>query len=91
MLVLQLLQSMKIKVKLPIIVHVDYVGAIFMTNNITTTGSIKHVVIHYKFVTEYDEGGIIKFIFVKSADNDSDIMTKNLWLELHSKHASKMN
>ncbi len=31
MLVLQLLQSMKIKVRLLIIVHVDNVGAIFMT------------------------------------------------------------
>ncbi len=31
MFVLQLLQSMKVKVKLPIIVHVDKIGAIFMT------------------------------------------------------------
>ncbi len=35
--VLQLLQSMKIKIKLPKIVHVDNVGAIFTTKNITTT------------------------------------------------------
>ncbi len=87
--VLQLLQSM-IKVKPPIIVHVDTVGAIFMTKNITTTGHSKHVDIHYEFVTEYIEDGIIKVIFVKSADDDSDIMTKNLGSELHSKHAGKM-
>jgi hypothetical protein len=90
MFVLQLLQSMQIKVKLPIIVRVDNVGAIFMTKNITTTGRSKHVDIRYKFVTEYIEDGIIKVIFVKSADNDSDIMTKNLGSELHSKHAGKM-
>ena len=81
---------MQIKVKLPIIVRVDNVGAIFMTKNITTTGCSKHVDIRYKFVTEYIEDGIIKVIFVKSADNDSDIMTKNLGSELHSKHAGKM-
>ena len=88
--VLQLLQSMKINVKLPIIVHVDNVGDIFMTNNITTTGCTKHVDIHFEFVTDYNEGEIIKVIFVKSANNDNDIMTNNLGSELHYKHASKM-
>ena len=90
MIVLQLLQSMKIKVKFPIIVHFDNVGAIFMTNNITTIGCTKHMDICYKFVREYVEDGIIKIVFVKSADNDSDIMTKYLESELHSKYASKM-
>ncbi len=68
MFVLQLLQSMKIKVKLPIIVHVNNVGVIFMTKNITTTGCFKHVDIHCKFVTEYIEDGIIKVIFVNTAN-----------------------
>ncbi len=73
MFVLQLLQSMKIKVKLPIIVCVDNVGAIFMTKNITTTERSEHVDIRYKFVTENIEDGIIKVICVKSPDTDSDI------------------
>ena len=55
-----------------------------------TTGCTKHVDLCYKFVTEYFEDGIIKIILVKSANNDSDIMTKNLGSEIHSKHASKM-
>ena len=65
MFVLQLLQSVKIKDKLPIIVYVDNVGSIFITNNITTTGCTKHVDICYKYVTDYVEDGIIKIIFVK--------------------------
>ncbi len=81
---------MRIKVKLPINAHVDNVGAIFMTKNITTTGHYKLVDIHYKFVTECIEDGIIKVIFVKSADNDSYVMTKNIGSELHSKHAGMM-
>ena len=68
---------MHIKVKLPIIVHVDNVGAIFMTNNVTTSGHMKHVDVCYKFVTMYVEDGFIKIIFVKLSVNDSDIMTKN--------------
>ncbi len=89
MFVLQLLQSIKIKVKFPIIVSVDNVGAIFMTKNITTTWYSKHVDISYKFVTEFIQDGIIKVISFKSA-NDSDIVTKNLGSELHSKNAGKL-
>ena len=37
MFVLQLLKSMKIKVKLPITVGVDNIGAIFMSTNISTS------------------------------------------------------
>ena len=56
MFVLQLLQHMKVKVKLPIIVHFDNVD---MTNNMTTTGLAKCVDTCYKFITEYVEDGII--------------------------------
>ena len=87
MFVLQLLLSMKIKVKLLIIGCVDNVGVIFMTINITTIGHIKHVDICYKCVTEYVEDGIMKIILVKSVGKDSDIMTKNLGSELLFKHA----
>lgn len=41
-------------------------------------------------MNEYVEDGIIKIVFVKSSDNDSDIMTKNLNGDLHSKHSKKL-
>ena len=90
MFVLQLLESMKIKIKLPIIVRVDNIGAIWMSQNINTTNRTKHVDIRTKYVNEYCEDGVLKIIFVKSADNDSDIMTKNLSSDLHTKHANKL-
>ena len=71
-------------------VHVNNVDTIFMTNNITTSGLTKHVDIWYKFIKEYVEDGIIKIIIIKSSDNDSDIMIKNLGSDIHSKHAGKM-
>ena len=77
-------------VKYPIMVRVDNIGAIFMANNIMTTSHTKHVDIQYKYVNEFVEDGIIKIIFVKSAENDSNILTKNLSTELHEKHARKM-
>ena len=61
-----------------------------MASNIMTTGHTKHVDIWYKCVNEYVEDGIVKIICVKSAGNDSNILTKNLIAELHEKHARKM-
>ena len=56
----------------------DNIGAIFMESNIMTTSHTKHMDIWYKHVNEYVEDGIIKIIFVKSAVNDSDILTKKI-------------
>ena len=89
MFVSQLLTSMKVTVRYPIIVRVDNVGAIFMAQNVTTMSSTKHVDIRYKFVNKYVEDGTVKIIFVKSKENDADIFTKNLNGELHAKHPLK--
>ena len=62
MFVLQLLESMKSQVKLPITVRVDNVGAIFMANNVSTTSHTKHTDIHTKYVNEVVEDGICKMI-----------------------------
>ena len=43
MCVTQSTENMKIPLKLPVMVKVDKVGAIFMASNITTTSCIKHV------------------------------------------------
>lgn len=87
---INLLGSMRIIVQLPVIVRVDNVGAIFMSENLTTTSRTKHIDIRLKYVHEYVEDGVIKIIFVKSEDNDSDLLTKNLGSELHHKHSDKL-
>ena len=38
----------------------------------------KHFDIKYKYVNEYVEDGIVKSIFVKSAENDSNILKINV-------------
>ena len=52
---------MKVLVKLPVTVHVDNAGAIFMAGNITTTSQIKHDDIRNKYVHEHVEDGVVKF------------------------------
>ena len=47
--------SMKISVKLPVIVRVDNVGAMFTASNITIMSYTKCMDIRYKYVIEYVE------------------------------------
>ena len=61
-----------------------------ITSSIMTTSHTKHMDIQYEYVNKYVEDGIVKIIFVNSADNNSNILTKNLSSEFHEKHAKKM-
>ena len=88
--VYQLLMSMGVEVKLPIVVRVDNIGAIFMSNNVAVSQRTKHVDIRYHFVREFVLDGFLKVVFVKTEDNDADIFTKNLNGELYARHAKKM-
>jgi hypothetical protein len=88
--VVQVLLSMGIPVRIPIIVQVDNVGAIFMASNVTTSTQTKHVDVLYHFVRELVEEGFIKIIFVGRKDDDPDIYTKNKSREIHDKHTKKL-
>ena len=91
MFVIQLLEEgMKIKVQLPVIVRVDNTGTIFMGKNVTTSSRTKHVDIRTKYVREYQEDNIAKIVFVRSDENTSDIMTKNVQGDLYDKHSSEL-
>ena len=71
--IVQLLQTMNITVELPITVHMDNVGAIWLSNNRNTGDRTKHIDIRASFVKEYQEDGKIIIKFVKSEDNEADI------------------
>jgi len=85
---ISLCESMNIRVQLPVTVRVDNVGTIFMSNNVTTAGPTRHI--RTMFVRKHVEDGTVKIVFVRSEDNDSDMMTKNVSSNLHSRHSSKV-
>jgi hypothetical protein len=88
--ILGILDSMNIKVEHRIIVNVDNIGAIYLAQNATTGNRTKHIDTRYHFVREYIEQGIMKVIFVRSAENDADIFTKNLPTDAYMKHQMKI-
>ena len=81
----QLLQSIGIEIELPIIVRVDNIGAIFMSENTSTSGRTKHVDIRYRYVNEMVLDGFLKIQFVKTKENVADIFTKNVSSETYRK------
>ena len=85
----EILKFIVITVELPIIVHVDNTGAIFLANNKNIGQRTKHIQTRYHFVREYIEDGILKIVYVCSEDNDADIMTKNTGGNVYWKHAQK--
>ena len=88
--IVQLLQTMNITVELPITVHVDNDGAIWLSNNRNTGDRTKHIYIRTAFVKEYQEDGKTIIKFVKSEDNEADISTKNTSSIIYRKHQEKL-
>jgi hypothetical protein len=84
-----LLSDLHIKVNLPIVVKMDNIGAIFMSENASTGFRTRHVDTRYHFVREFIEDGFIKIEFIRSVENDSDLFTKNVNQELYAKYTKK--
>ena len=84
--VAQVLITMGLEVKLPIVVRVDNVGAIFMSENANASSRTRHADIRYRFVTSFIEDKFIKVVFVKSHENVSDGFTKNVNAEIYEEH-----
>ena len=87
--VVQLLSEMDIKVKIPIKIYMDNIGAIHLVNNRKTGNRTKHIDIAHHFIREYVEDGMVEIEFVRSKENDSDIFTKNTSGEIFERHVSK--
>ena len=84
-----ILEFIGIKIKYPIIVHYDNVGAIYLGYNAKTRQRTKHIDVRYKYVNEFVEDGVIKIQFLKSEDNDADVLTKNTYQATFTKQTSK--
>jgi hypothetical protein len=83
----QILQSLSIPVKIPVIVRVDNVGAIFLAENVTTSQRTRHIDVRYHFVREFVMDGFIKIVFVRTAENKSDMFTKNVNGDTYDAHS----
>ena len=86
--VLQLLKVFNIKVEKPIKVRVDNIGAISLVETRGISKRTKHIDTRYHFIQNLMDD-VIKIEFVRSDENDADLMTKNIKEELYLKHSNK--
>jgi hypothetical protein len=80
-----LLSGMGVRVKLPIVVRCNNVGAIFMAEN--SSSGVRTT--RYHFVREYVVDEFFKIIFVKSDENVADIFTKIIGKEIYERHMKR--
>jgi hypothetical protein len=84
-----LLEFLGLKIEYPILLNIDNIGAIYMAENATSSKRTKHVDTRWHYVRNWIEDGIIKVIFVRTAENQSDPFTKNLAVEPFLKHTGE--
>jgi hypothetical protein len=87
--IVQILVAMEIPVKLPVIVPVHNVGAIYMSEDVSTSSRTKHTGTRYHFVREFVKEGFVEIIFVRSEDNTSDPFTKKTPGSIYDKHTAE--
>ena len=85
----QVLESVVIKVKLPIPVCTDNTGAIHLTKNWLSGGKTKHVDTRYHFIKELQDQGVIVVKFVGTKENEANMMTKNVGEQEYNRMTDK--
>ena len=83
------IESMEMKVKLPLKLSVDNKGAVDAINNWNVGGRTRHVAVKINFLRELKEIGIIEVEWIPSNENCADMFTKNLPSQLFEKHTQR--
>ena len=84
--IVKILNSIGIRITMPIVVIVINIGAIFISENNIATKITEHNDVRYHYLREFIEDGFIKIVFIRSADNKSDMFTKNISSDVYESH-----
>jgi hypothetical protein len=68
-------------------IHEDNTGAIFMVKNSQIGERTKHIDTRHHYVKEQVEDGMLEVVYINTADNPADVMTKNVKEVIHKKLA----
>ena len=84
--IMKLIESLKMKVRKPMIVYSDNKGAVDLINGWSIGGGTKHMDCRIMFLRELKEDGVIRVQWIPSGENPSDIFTKNVDRQTFLKH-----
>jgi hypothetical protein len=80
---------MNIPIELPVKVYMDNVGAIFMSENQTSSSRTRHMDTCWWCVNDLQSQGLIKINFIPTKENVSDLGTKNVTKEVYQEHQGR--
>ena len=88
--VIQNLAFLGVPVETPVTVYVDNIGAIFMSENPSSSSRTRHMSTRYFYVMDLQNDKVIIVKFIGSAENLANIATKNVQVQVHEKHLDKV-
>jgi len=88
MYVKRMLESMNLRVKLPMILEVDNKGAVDLINNYSVGGRTLHMETRQYYLHELKEKNILVMKWKAGVENSLDMFTKNLPKKEFNKHAA---
>jgi hypothetical protein len=89
MYVKRILESIRLRVHLPMILEVDNKGAVDLVNNFSVGGRTRHIETRQYYLRESKEKGIISVIWKAGSEYSSDMYTNNLGRKEFEKHAAE--
>jgi hypothetical protein len=72
------LESLGLRVRLPMVLEMDNQGAVYVVNNWSVGGRTRHIDVQSVFLRELKEAGVLVIKWKGSAVNEADIFIKNL-------------
>jgi hypothetical protein len=73
-----ILESLGLRVKFPIVLEMDNQGAVYLANNWSIGGRTRHIDVHSVFVSKLKEAHVLVIKWIAGAVDEADIFTKNL-------------
>ena len=85
----RVIESIGLKVKLPMLLEMDNSGAVDLANNFSIGGRTRHVDVRQHFLRELKDEGLLVIKHVDGDSNDADIFTKNTEAKVFNRHLPK--
>jgi hypothetical protein len=85
-----LLESMRLKVELPMVLEIDNKGAVDLINSFTVGGCTHHIDVKQCFLQELKESKQLIVNWISGSENNADMFTKNLDGLLFKKYAEQL-
>jgi hypothetical protein len=83
----EFLESLGLRVKLPMVLEMDNKGAVDLFNGWSVSGNTRHISTRICFIRELKEAGTLSVKWCPGASNAADLFTKNLDRETFERHA----